>query len=577
MTAQTQDGKSSFASKIINTVLPPINVEGALGPNRAASLQSNLYLTANPSDPLEEMVKWWQVNGTSMEPWIYKWSCQRRCWAGQADCDPAVEGEPCGEMGLREQHAETAVILAGAMEEGYRYLFQALVSREPFFDGNGELQSGRVRIASVIIDAVDSRGSPVLNVAIRGKAAGSSINAHEALILECLSAPAAGAILWELKQGDLPVGYRLSDVAVSNGDFPAAGQRRLVLPPDTFTPGQEIELGCSAVSLDGRSSGHARMPLYVRPVPSGGTISLSAMAESGQPWQPLDATKPFEMAQAGTSLADSNRDGVSDTFVGDFEELRTVVKLVATGWTYPGREVLGNGMQPKFQYQFFYRLGGGTRVPLTSNQVSQQPAPDQAPHLPELIFEGYIMPLIWHPRILHAVLEDDAKRCLTIHLDVSCRRQALRRWFSLLVSCRWSSTSLGPAAPKPPTSTRCRFSSTSSSLHLRGTSCRKQRGQSFRVSLLPKGTCTGGSSGNRRSTTCCSSSASGQQKAACRHVAQALQSLLQLSYTDLPQSYLTYAACDLLQGMHNAKAPRGKCSGFGSYATVTKVFSLSSH
>jgi hypothetical protein len=62
--------------------------------------------------------------------------------------------------------------------------------------------------------------------------------------------------------------------------------------------------------------------------------------------------------------------------VGDFEELKTIVKIVAMGWTYPGRVILGNEMQPKFHYQFFYRLGDGARAPLTGSQVRMLKTPE---------------------------------------------------------------------------------------------------------------------------------------------------------------------------------------------------------
>ena len=357
---------TTSVSKVVNVALPPIAVDGALGPDRTASIRSNLQLTASPTDPLDTI-------SPQSAPWTFKWSCLRRCWGAKVPCDPAVEGEPCGDhMGLARQTGQSVTVMAGAMEDGYRYLFQTLIAREPLFDGNGAIQEGRVRVAGVIIDAVDAQNNPVLHVSISGEPAGGAINAHEPLVLGCEGVPSGGTIVWEMERGDLPDGYSLNEVALSNGGLSPTGQRQLVVPPDSFTPGQEIEISCAVVSSDGRASGRASVPLFVRPIPRGGTMSLlvRSAGQSSASWQPLDAAKPMDMAQAGTSLVDSNGDGIGDIFVGNFEELSSLFRVSAVGWTYPGKEILGGEVQPSLKYQFFYRVGDGQRVPFSSIQVT---------------------------------------------------------------------------------------------------------------------------------------------------------------------------------------------------------------
>jgi len=363
--SQGQQATTSV-SKVVNAVVPPIEVEGALGPDRTASIRSNLRLEASPVDPLDSLSE-------QSAPWTFKWSCLRRCWGARVPCDPAVEGEPCGEMGLGHQRGQSVTVLAGAMEDGYRYFFQALIAREPLFDGSGNVYECRVRVAGVIIDAVDAQNNPVLPVSISGEPSGGAINANQPLVLDCKGAPSGGTIVWELERGDLPNGYSLKDVALSNGGLSPAGQRQLVVPSDSFTPGQEIELSCTVVSADGRASGKASAPLFVRPAPHGGTLAMRVRSSSQQAsssWEPLDAAKGMEMAQAGTSLVDSNGDGIGDIFVGGFEELGSIFHVAAAGWTYPGKEILGGEVQPSLRYQFFYRVGDGLRVPFTGIQAS---------------------------------------------------------------------------------------------------------------------------------------------------------------------------------------------------------------
>eukprot|EP00951_Prasinocladus_malaysianus_P000418 scaffold3148_cov36-Prasinocladus_malaysianus.AAC.1 len=207
-----------------------------------------------------------------------------RCWAGKVSCDPALEGEPCGDdLGLETQTTQTATVMAGSMDGSYRYLYQCLIAREPLFDGNGNLQEGRVGIASAIVNAVNSA---VMRVDISGAAAGGAVNANDPLVLDCssttptststslmptstpLSSTADTVFVWELTAGDLPGGDSLSEVALSVDGFSSAGQGKLVLSANSFTPGQEIELTCSVVSGDGELSGQARLPLFVRPSPA---------------------------------------------------------------------------------------------------------------------------------------------------------------------------------------------------------------------------------------------------------------------------------------------------------------------
>lgn len=370
---------SASVSKVVNVAVPPIEVEGALGPDRGVSARSNLYLTASVADPLEELAP--QLAG---EDWTYQWSCLRRCWGGaDADglgCDPGQEGEACDESlraGLAAQRGPAATVLAGGLAAGNRYLFQALISRGPLFNGAGELQHGRVRLASVVIEAVDT---PVLPVSIAGAPAGSSVNAHESLVLDCgvdyedekLSgslSSASTSYMWSLTAGDLPRGHlNLAEAALSIGGLSSAGQRRLVVPPGVLTPGQEAELTCVARSSDGSASGVARLPLFVRPLPSGGSLDIGAKHAGS--WALLDPSKPLEMAEAGISLVDSNGDSAGDIVVGGFEELTSMFEFTASGWSYPGQEAVGNHVEPQLRYQFFYTIGAAPRVPFTNVQSS---------------------------------------------------------------------------------------------------------------------------------------------------------------------------------------------------------------